>query len=151
MPRGKAVLRGSVVRGRPAAVRVALPSGKPRASDPHPPFFRRVLERLRSDPLALLRFEIARLRGAVLLRECQRGARVYAFGYVRVRNEGRIQMGSRVGFREGMIPTELVCRHGAQINIGAETFFNYGASIEARLSVTIGARCMIASWCAYRI
>jgi acetoacetyl-CoA synthetase len=44
-----------------------------------------------------------------------------------------------------MIPTELRCEPGAQITIGAYTMFNYGASVVARQSVRIGARCMVAS------
>jgi maltose O-acetyltransferase len=145
VPPGKVVARGSVVRGRPAASPVAPSPAKPRAAETPPRLFRRLLERLRRDPLALFRFEIARLRGAILLRHCQRGSRVYSFGDVRVTNEGLIRLGNRVGFRKGMISTELVCRQGAEISIGAKTFFNYGASIEARRLVAIGERCMIAS------
>ena len=144
VPRGKVVACGSVVRGRPAALAVGPPA-KLRAAVPEPPLFRRMLERLRRDPLALLRFEIARLRGAILLRHCRRGARVYTFGDVRVTNKGVIRLGNRVGFSEGMIPTKLVCRQGAEISIGAKTYFSYGASIEARRLVTVGERCMIAS------
>ncbi|MGO8739935.1 acyltransferase [Rhodoblastus sp.] len=146
VPHGKVVARGAVVRGRPApaAAAPATPA-KAGAAEPRQSLLRRALMRLRTDPLAALRFEIARLRGAVLLRNCRRGARVFAFGDVRVRNEGVIRLGSRVGFREGMIPTELVCHKGAEIGIGAGTYFNYAAFIEARQSVTIGKRCLIAS------
>jgi len=146
VPAGNVVARGTVVRGRPAAAPAAGTLAKPAAAEhPHMRLLRRALARLRSEPLAKLRFEIARLRGAFLLRHCRNGARVYSFGNVRVINEGLIRLGSRVGFREGMIPTELVCREGAEIRIGAKTFFNYGAFIEARRSVAIGERCMIAS------
>jgi acetyltransferase-like isoleucine patch superfamily enzyme len=44
-----------------------------------------------------------------------------------------------------MIPSELICHPGAKIHIGDGTFFNYAAFIEARQSITLGKRCMIAS------
>jgi acetyltransferase-like isoleucine patch superfamily enzyme len=142
IPPGKVLVRGAVARGRPAPAVAQAPAG---AAGPHDSRLRRAVERLRSEPLKALQLEIARLRAMFVLRRCRRGARVFAFGDVRVENRGEIVLGDRVGFRHGMTPTELVCHEGARVSVGAGSFFNYAASIEAHESVTIGARCMIAS------
>jgi len=49
-----------------------------------------------------------------------------------------------------MIPTELVCHEGATLEIGADSLFNYGVAIEALHSVSIGQRCMMASFVVIR-
>jgi acetyltransferase-like isoleucine patch superfamily enzyme len=148
VPSGSVIASGSVVRGRSATGATAAQEPG-RACDsaqaPHQHRLWHYLKRLRTDPLGALSFEIAIVRGAILLRHCQRGARVYAFGHVRVRNRGAIRLGSRVGFRKGMIPSELICHPGAEICIGASTFVNYAASIESHQSVHVGERCLIAS------
>jgi maltose O-acetyltransferase len=87
---------------------------------------------------------VALVRGRIELRNCQRGGRVYAYGPVRVKNEGTIRLGKRVGFVLGMLPSKLICHPGAEIRIGDGTYFNYVA-IEAHESITIGARCMFAA------
>ena len=148
VPLGSVVARGAVVRGRRAAGAAAAEqrggAGTP-AADPRPHLVWRFLMRLRTDPLDALSSVVALVRGAIVLRHCERGARIYAYGHVRVRNQGAIRLGNRVVFRRGMIPSELVCHQGAEIRIGDSTFFNYGASVEAHRSVTIGERCMLAS------
>ncbi len=45
----------------------------------------------------------------------------------------------------GMIPSELVCDVGAELEIGAHTLLSYGVSVHARSSVRIGTRCMFGS------
>jgi len=80
-----------------------------------------------------------------LFRGCATGERLCANGYVRVRNRGRLTIGDRVTFGGGMIPTQLVCHRGAEVEIGDDCGFNYGVSIEAAHSVRIGNRCMVAS------
>jgi acetyltransferase-like isoleucine patch superfamily enzyme len=145
VPASSVVAGGTVVRGRsaggPKGAR-QLENDRNPASHQHQWSY---LKRLLTDPLNKLWYAVAILRGAVLFRHCQRGARAFAYGRVRVRNQGAIRLGSRVGFRRGMIPSELVCHPGAEIRIGDRTFFNYGVSIHARESVTIGQRCLIAS------
>jgi maltose O-acetyltransferase len=138
--RGRRIPGGAVVRGRPA------PASPPPIDAPQPatPLLR-AIKRLLTEPFNALLFEIACLRAAVVLRNCRRCAGVFVSGKLRVRNDGDIALGAFVGFRDGMIPTELVCHEGARISIGARTYFNYGAFIEAHESVTIGKRCMIAS------
>lgn len=84
-------------------------------------------------------------RAVPVFRNCETGARVCALGFVRVQNEGRVVIGDRVTFAGGMFPTELVCRQGASIEIGDESLFNYGTSIDAAEAIRIGRRCMVAS------
>jgi acetyltransferase-like isoleucine patch superfamily enzyme len=148
VPHGSVVARGAVVRGRRAAGAAAAEQrggADTPGADPHPHLVWRSLMRLRTDPLGGLSSVVALVRGAIVLRHCERGARVYAYGHVRVRNQGAIRLGNRVVFRGGMIPSELVSHQGAEIRIGDSTFFNYGTSIEAHRSVTVGERCIVAS------
>ena len=63
-------------------------------------------------------------------------------GTVRVVAEGTIRIGDRVQFAKGMIPTELVCRPGGELLIGASTYFSYGVSIDVTGRVEIGERCL---------
>lgn len=85
------------------------------------------------------------VRARVLLHGCECGSLVNAQGYVRVVRGGRIEIGDRVQFVRGMIPTEIRCDAGGELFIGAESVINYGASIWATHLVRIGKRCLIAS------
>jgi acetyltransferase-like isoleucine patch superfamily enzyme/acyl carrier protein len=84
-------------------------------------------------------------RARLELRGTQRGARVRCYGRLLVPQRQGIEVGQRSIFLGGAIPTELDCSDGAELVIGERTLFNYGASVTARRSVRIGARCMIAS------
>ena len=84
-------------------------------------------------------------RAVPLFYGCETGSHLCATGFVRVRNDGQVHIGDRVTFSGGMLSTQLVCRPGASLEIGDETTFNYGVSIEAAESVRIGRRCMVAS------
>ncbi len=100
------------------------------------------------DPAAArerLRRVIGLLRARWLFRRCQCGARVNATGSVRVDARGRIRLGDRVQFWEGMIPQELVCAEGAELIVGSSSMFNYGVSLRAQRSIRIGERCMFGS------
>jgi acetyltransferase-like isoleucine patch superfamily enzyme len=85
------------------------------------------------------------LRARWLFRRCRRGKLVNALSAVRVDARGRIELGDRVQFWEGMIPQELVCGPGAELVVGAGSMFNYGVSLRARRSIRIGERCMFGS------
>lgn len=85
------------------------------------------------------------IRAAVLFRGCELGELVNAQGHVRVTAEGRIRLGDRVQLSGGMIPTELVCRSGGELTVGARTLFSYGGSVDATRSIRIGERCMFGS------
>lgn len=106
----------------------------------------RALRKLRASPVEALRRGIALLRAVRALRGCEHGARTTVYGGLLVSNEGALRVGSGVTFLGGMLPSELVCRPGAALEIGDETTLNYGVSIEAHASVRIGRRCMIASF-----
>ena len=142
---GSVIARGTVVRGRPAAGAAAAGQreGAAPSVEPHPHLVRRLIERLQRNPRHALSSIVALARGAIVLRNCKRSGRVYAYGPVRVKNEGTIRLGNRVGFVRGMIPSELICHPGAEIRIGEGTNFNH-AAIEAHESITIGERCMVA-------
>ncbi|HTO97141.1 MAG TPA: acyltransferase [Myxococcales bacterium] len=85
------------------------------------------------------------LRARWLFRGCERGELVNALCRVRVEARGRVRLGARVQFWEGMIPQEVVCAPGAELIIGASSMFNYGVSLRAERSVRIGERCMFGS------
>jgi maltose O-acetyltransferase len=147
VPRGSVIKRNAVVRRRPtASVATAGQGGAAGASGniPDPRLAQRILNRLQTAPRDALTNVVALVRGRIVLRSCQRGGRVYAYGPVRVKNEGVIWLGKRVGFVAGMLPSEIICHPGAEIRIGDGTLFNYVA-IEAHESITIGERCMFAA------
>jgi maltose O-acetyltransferase len=144
--RGAAVQPGTVFRGLPGTSSAAFSgaASDSRAVVPKSPL-RAALAVARGDPVDALRRVLAVLRARWLFRSCERGARPYAAGHVRVVNRGRLVIGERAAFVGGMIPTELVCHPQATLAIGERTVFNYGASIEAHASVRIGRRCLLAS------
>jgi maltose O-acetyltransferase len=87
-----------------------------------------------------------RLRARAVLRGCELAGDVYAQGQVEVSGPGRIRIGREVLFYRGIAPQRLASAAGAEIEIGDNTRFNYGASIAASRAVRIGANCMIASF-----
>ena len=89
---------------------------------------------------------IAIVRAMWYLRGCERGHHVHARGPVAVANRGRVSVGSQAVFVGGMIPTAITCGPGASIDIGSETIFNYGVSLDAGASIRIGDRCRIGSY-----
>lgn len=124
---GQVVPPGAVLRGKPGEAG-ATPGEDRHFEQPHP-----------------LRRVVAVLRARLSLRGCELGRRVYAFGPVAVRGEGRIRLGDHVGFAEGMTATELRCHAGATLEVGDDTIFGYGVTVEAHRSIRIGRRCMLAS------
>jgi carbonic anhydrase/acetyltransferase-like protein (isoleucine patch superfamily) len=89
---------------------------------------------------------VGRLRAKVLFIGCRGGEALCATGHVRVRLRGGATLGSRVTFLGGMIPSSVSVEQGAVLKIGDETILNYGVSIVARSSITIGRRCMFGSF-----
>ena len=84
-------------------------------------------------------------RARFALRGVRHGARVRCYGRVHVEGGRGITVGARVLFSGGIFPTELRCREGATLTIGASSMFNYGVSIVASESIRIGERCMFGS------
>ena len=62
-------------------------------------------------------------------------------GRARVVAAGRLSLGERVRMVGHVVPIELAVEHGAELVIGDRTFVNYGVSIGAARSITIGAAC----------
>jgi acetoacetyl-CoA synthase len=80
------------------------------------------------------------------LRGARVGARVRCGGRLLVPQPRGVSVGTRVVFLEGMVPTQLRCAPGANLEIGPHSMFNYGVTLAARQSVRIGERCMFGSW-----
>jgi UDP-3-O-[3-hydroxymyristoyl] glucosamine N-acyltransferase len=104
---------------------------------------------LATDPAAALERwgrGVGWLRAQIIFRGCVRGERLFAGGPVRVVASGRVWLGDRVQFLGGIVPTEIVCRAGAELLLGAGCILNYGVSIAAARSVRIGERCAFGSF-----
>jgi maltose O-acetyltransferase len=71
---------------------------------------------------------------------------VRCWGRVRVTNQGEIFLGDRVRIEGRTVPVELVAWRGARLEIGAGTYLNYGASVSAHRSVSIGSECLIGNY-----
>jgi len=80
------------------------------------------------------------LRGADQL-----GNRVRVWGKPAVTAAGTLRIGDRVRIFSVPARTELAVQGGATLDIGSETFINYGCSISAGELVRIGPRCNIGS------
>jgi maltose O-acetyltransferase len=87
------------------------------------------------------------LRARRQLRRCDRvPATIRLRGRVFVENHGRIELGDRVRIEARTVPVELACWRGAAISVGDGTFVNYGVSLSAHQSVTIGENCLIGNY-----
>ncbi len=71
------------------------------------------------------------------------GKRIFCGPGMRVFNAGTMVLGDGIMFFGGMLPTEVACRSGAALEIGAGGRFGYGTSIDAATSIVIGARCLV--------
>ena len=101
---------------------------------------------VRSGALGKLQSALEIVRSMWYLRACELGRRVHSGGPVAVANRGRVRIGSQAVFVGGMIPTAITCGPGASIDIGPETIFNYGVSLDAAESIRIGQRCRFGSY-----
>jgi maltose O-acetyltransferase len=112
--------------------------------------FKHVIERLRAirsprEALEIAEATVGLARARVIFRKCECGSMVRALGGVRVMADGRIRLGDGVFFLPGMLDSELTCEAGAELLVGAESGFNYGCSIVAARSITIGRSCLFGS------
>lgn len=89
---------------------------------------------------------VGMVRAQWLFRSCLTGWGVSAYGRVRVNNQGSMELGQKLTFMGGMLPTSITCHPGARLTLGSHCHFNYGVSLEVWDSVLIGARCMFASF-----
>jgi acetyltransferase-like isoleucine patch superfamily enzyme len=116
-------------------------------SPPHrtDPSTRRRLTRV---VLGKLREGSAVLRAQWYLRGASRvPTTVRLYGRPLVNNGGTLTVGDRVRLSATVATTELAIAPGATLTIGEQTFINYGTSISASESVTIGPRCNIGTYC----
>lgn len=100
------------------------------------------------DPLQLASKSARYLRelasAPVYLRQVTRvGAGVRCSGRPRVDNMGTMFIGDNTLVRSVNVPVELATGPGGRLEIGPNCSINYGASIGAMSSVTVGARCRI--------
>ncbi|HEY8173542.1 MAG TPA: DapH/DapD/GlmU-related protein [Dehalococcoidia bacterium] len=89
---------------------------------------------------------VAVLRAKIALRKCDSapwGIRLR--GRVRVENYGGLRIGERVRIEARTVPVELVSWRGP-LTVGEGTFINYGTSISAHESVSIGRDCLIGNY-----
>ncbi|HYO55976.1 acyltransferase [Archangium sp.] len=89
---------------------------------------------------------VGMVRAQWLFRSCLMGWGVSAHGHVRVNNQGSMELGQKLTFMGGMLPTSITCHPDARLTLGSHCHFNYGVSLEVWDSVLIGARCMFASF-----
>lgn len=61
----------------------------------------------------------------------------------RISASGPLIVGDGVIFRSGRVRSYLEVRQGGELRIGSRTFINGGVEVQAALSVTIGAGCLI--------
>lgn len=104
------------------------------------------MQRVRTEVYPRAQRVVAVARAQWLFRSFRLGQGVAAYGPVAARNDGHAELGDKLTFLGGMLPTSVVCYEHARLLVGAETQFNYGVSLEAWESVQIGARCMFASF-----
>jgi len=95
-------------------------------------------------PLRVLR-TVMRLpgfvRASLLFAGAKTGWSVHSAGPLLVQGAAGIRIGDEVFFLDGPLRTELVCRPGAELDVGARTGFNYGVSLQASRSIRIGVEC----------
>lgn len=71
------------------------------------------------------------------------GRRARTLGRPRIVNDGRLELGDDVVIRSVMVPAELATSHTGSLTIGDDVSINYGTSIYAERSVSIGNRVRI--------
>ena len=82
--------------------------------------------------------------GRLYLRRCSSVGRFTSVhGRPRVVNDGVLTIGRRVVIWSTVVPSELLVFPGGRLEIGDDTFMNYGTSIAATGSVRIGERCLL--------
>jgi len=71
------------------------------------------------------------------------GRRARTFGRPRLINEGALVIGNDIMIRSVVVPAELGTSHRGTLTIGDDVSINYGTSIYAERSITIGDRVRI--------
>ena len=101
----------------------------------------------RSAALAIWGNGLAVLRARWYLRQATIiGPKVRLWGRPSIQNRGKMVIGERVRLVSTVAMLELVCGNNAQLSIGSGTFINYGCSIGATQSISIGSKCTIGTY-----
>jgi acetyltransferase-like isoleucine patch superfamily enzyme len=66
---------------------------------------------------------------------------VRLYGKIRLAEKGEIAFGEGVTLTGRIVPLEFLAYEGARIDIGDHTYINYGTSLSAYASITIGRHC----------
>jgi acetyltransferase-like isoleucine patch superfamily enzyme len=86
-------------------------------------------------------YAIGLLTARLYLRSVSRvGRGVRTLGRPRIENYGTMELHDHVQLRSILVPVELTCGHGAVLEIGEDTFLNYGVSIGATGEIRLGKR-----------
>lgn len=101
-----------------------------------------------NDLLETVRKVLAVARGRFFLRGTQLGQRVQLYGRPLVHSVGTIVIGDRCRLSAVMGGLELGTGPDGRLELGENTFVNYGTSISAMERVTIGRDCNIGTYCA---
>ncbi|MEM1055231.1 MAG: acyltransferase [Bacteroidota bacterium] len=99
----------------------------------------------RADWGRLLHGGLRWLNAQVRLRRCRLGRRVTVWGTPYVNATGTIALGDRVTVHSFLSRVQLSAGPGARLTVGEGTYINNGSVLSARQSVTVGARCQIAT------
>lgn len=75
-----------------------------------------------------------------------RGEKVRVWGRAKIDKPANMRIGSRVRIISTITPIEMFARTGALLEIGDNTFINYGCSISATDLVRIGRDCSIGTY-----
>lgn len=106
----------------------------------------RLFNLLRDNPLKAVARALNLSRARLAFRGHAIARGVTAAGWVRAEGPGSIRLDAGVTFEGGMITTEVLCHEGAAIRVGEGSAIGYGVSIEAYESISIGQRCLLASY-----
>ncbi len=90
---------------------------------------------------------MAVIRARIYLSQTQLGRKVRVDGRVYVHPDGNIIIGDRCRFTGTMGGLELGAGPEGTLEIGENTFINYGTSVSAMKRVTIGRDCAIGTYC----
>jgi maltose O-acetyltransferase len=104
------------------------------------------LGKLRRNPLTATARLMHLARAKLLFHAFEVGEGVSATGWVRAEGSGAIRLDAGTTFLGGMVPTEVISHPGATLQIGEGGLVNYGVSLEAHQGITIGRRCLLASF-----
>ncbi|WP_095514188.1 DapH/DapD/GlmU-related protein [Rubrivirga sp. SAORIC476] len=99
----------------------------------------------RRDLGRLVRGGLRWLNAQVRLRRCRLGRRVTVWGNPHVTATGEIALGDRVTVHSFLSRVQLSAGPGARLTVGDDTYINNGSVLSARRSVTVGARCQVAT------